>query len=387
MHTKVVARMVVLAGLMLASSPALAATAKGAPRSSADRARPRSTKHMHHRKAILGATHAPQRGHHAEPAKTPEVEASIAEPMVFRTDAPPKAHHGRQLMLRRVSTGDKPPPASKPETKPETKADTKADSKLDSKLDAPGDKHLLTRSHAAPPGASAPKSKAPCLQGVVELAHDEETERFPLTQCDGTLAPLAIEKLSVLVRPENAQRPTAPLESLAKAKGVLLSPGVRKIDGGLVTRLEELARHFGKNGTPRISVVSGYRPNSEGSYHATGQALDLRIDGVSNEALIAFCKTLTDTGCGYYPNSSFVHVDVRPPSTGHVYWIDTSGPGEPAHYVSSWPPPAEQPLKDSREASRAVVGKLDRELPPLPVDEHPAEADDVPASMDEPIKE
>jgi hypothetical protein len=59
---------------------------------------------------------------------------------------------------------------------------------------------------------------------------------------------------------------------------------------------------------------------------------------------VAFCRGLRDTGCGYYPNSSFVHFDVRPGGTGHVYWIDASGPGEAARYVSSWPPPRDEPL-------------------------------------------
>jgi hypothetical protein len=166
---------------------------------------------------------------------------------------------------------------------------------------------------------------------------------------------------------------------------------VRKIDVGLVERLQQIVDHFGKKGEPpRIAVISGYRPTSTGSYHATGQALDMRLEGVSNDALVAFCKTLPDTGCGYYPNSSFVHVDVRAPSTGHVYWIDTSGPGETPRYVASWPPPPEPPvLHDAREASAKVISKLDRELPALPVDAHPGEpGDDAPAAaMGTPIEE
>jgi hypothetical protein len=66
----------------------------------------------------------------------------------------------------------------------------------------------------------------------------------------------------------------------------------------------------------------------------------MRVAGVSNEELSAFCKTMPDTGCGYYPNSSFIHMDVRSPGTGSVSWIDASGPGEPPRYVTTWPPPA-----------------------------------------------
>jgi hypothetical protein len=72
------------------------------------------------------------------------------------------------------------------------------------------------------------------------------------------------------------------------------------------------------------------------------------VAGVSSEELVAFCKTLPDTGCGYYPNSSFVHLDVRGSGVGSVTWIDASGPGQAPHYVPTWPPPAEQ-------ADRAVL--------------------------------
>jgi hypothetical protein len=36
-------------------------------------------------------------------------------------------------------------------------------------------------------------------------------------------------------------------------------------------------------------------------------------------------EPLDDTGCGYYPNADFIHMDVRDPGTGHVAWIDASG--------------------------------------------------------------
>ena len=83
--------------------------------------------------------------------------------------------------------------------------------------------------------------------------------------------------------------------------------------------------------------MSGYRPRSSGSYHQSGRALDFRIEGVTNEALVAFCKTMPDTGCGYYPNSLFVHMDARDVGAGHVAWIDVSKPGEAPKYVSAWP--------------------------------------------------
>ena len=42
-----------------------------------------------------------------------------------------------------------------------------------------------------------------------------------------------------------------------------------------------------------------------------------------------FCRTLRNAGCGYYPNSTFVHMDVRDTK---AYWVDLSRPGEPPRY-------------------------------------------------------
>ena len=204
-----------------------------------------------------------------------------------------------------------------------------------------------------------------------------EIDTFQLTKCDGTLAPFAIEHLSILVRPGSAARPTAPLAELAKKKGAEISPGVHRIDERLALRLQALADHFAKVGTPplKLDVVSGYRPTSIGSMHATGRAIDFRLEGAKNEDVVAFCKTLTDTGCGFYPNSSFVHMDVRDSGAGHVSWIDASGPGESPRYVSTWPPQRVSSLPDKLEAASAKepIAKPDSEETSEPVDEHPAE--------------
>jgi hypothetical protein len=112
--------------------------------------------------------------------------------------------------------------------------------------------------------------------------------------------------------------------------------------------------------------------------------MDFRIEGVKNEDVVAFCKTLDDTGCGYYPNSSFVHVDVRDPGAGHVAWIDASGPGEAPRYVASWPPPADADVhkdKDARQMIEDLLATLEKELPPVQKDEHPAVISTPPASQ------
>ena len=57
--------------------------------------------------------------------------------------------------------------------------------------------------------------------------------------------------------------------------------------------------------------------------------MDFFVRGVPNEAVRDFCKTLRKAGVGYYPNSSFIHLDVRETSS---FWIDFAGPGEPPRY-------------------------------------------------------
>src|SRR5262249_40692880 len=42
-----------------------------------------------------------------------------------------------------------------------------------------------------------------------------------------------------------------------------------------------------------------------------------------------YCRSLTATGCGYYPRSTFVHVDVREP---YAQWVDWSAPGQRPRY-------------------------------------------------------
>jgi hypothetical protein len=179
-----------------------------------------------------------------------------------------------------------------------------------------------------------------------------------LTRCDGRPAPHAVEQLSVLVRPMNAPKPTLPTTPIRHgATQNEWLPGVKLVHEGLVSRLQKVIDHFQ---VKKVTVVSGYRPTSLGSFHQSARAIDFHLNGVSNEQLVAFCRTIDDTGCGYYPNSSFVHMDVRAMRTGHVYWIDASGPGEPARYVASWPP------RDNGEKQ----AEIPRPDPAAPLDEH-----------------
>ncbi len=103
------------------------------------------------------------------------------------------------------------------------------------------------------------------------------------------------------------------------------------IDARLIALLGVVSNHFGSR---KIEVVSGFRPYTPTQYtphsnHNHGKAVDFHVIGVPNEQVRDFCKTLKNTGCGYYPNSTFVHMDVRDAS---AFWIDYSKPGEPPRY-------------------------------------------------------
>jgi len=201
--------------------------------------------------------------------------------------------------------------------------------------------------------------KPPCVRDAVqfERGFGGDAQPVALTRCDGRPTSVAVEQLSILVRPMNVARPSALASRIRRASHREWLPGVKRIHEGLVTRLQKVVDRFKAR---KITLVSGYRPTSLGSFHQSARALDLHVEGVANDKLVEFCRTLPDTGCGYYPNSSFVHLDVRPAGTGHVYWIDASGPGESARYVSSWPP------KDSA----AAVNGIAPPDPAAPRDEH-----------------
>jgi uncharacterized protein YcbK (DUF882 family) len=140
--------------------------------------------------------------------------------------------------------------------------------------------------------------------------------------------------------------------------------GAHSVDPRLVALVGIVSSHFG--GKP-IEVVSGYRAYTPTQYtahsnHNLGKALDFRIRGVTNESLRDFCRTLRSAGCGYYPNSTFVHLDVR---DSKAFWTDWSHPGEPPKY--------DKPGVAADEGTSDVVD--DNPQPPGSTEPHP----DLPA--------
>lgn len=135
-----------------------------------------------------------------------------------------------------------------------------------------------------------------------------------------------------VVRVSNRRGHVAPpalksFERLMRSQGGL----VHAPDPRLVALVGQVSNHFGGR---KLEVVSGFRPYTPTQYtphsnHNIGRALDFRVVGVPNEVLRDYCKTFHNVGVGYYPNSTFVHLDVRDTS---ATWIDFSRPGEPPRY-------------------------------------------------------
>lgn len=170
--------------------------------------------------------------------------------------------------------------------------------------------------------------KRPKRPGLVQLVRGSESARIRILSTKGRLVAASLPKLSKILR----FFPTGEKTS---------------IDPRLATLLGMVSDHFGGR---TIRVVSGFRPYAPGqaterSSHNHGRAVDFAIDGVPNTVVRDFCRTFRNAGVGFYPNSSFIHLDVR---KGRAYWVDYSGPGETPQYHR--PRPAEESAPPPEEA-------------------------------------
>ena len=217
---------------------------------------------------------------------------------------------------------------------------------LDWSLDGPDDNRaegisapaLTAPSPALPAGARQVACRAArASKPVVILAGAGSWDRFVLLDCDGSVAADALDRLSVLAHAPEVPPPALPLPldpQTVSGWPWEWVPGVRLLHPRLVWLVDKIAQAF--PGHP-IRIASGYRREGPKSPHQRGRALDLSVRGVANTSLFAYCRTLRDVACGFYPNHPFVHVDIRPPNGPPVYWVDVSMPGQPSRYVDSWP--------------------------------------------------
>lgn len=132
----------------------------------------------------------------------------------------------------------------------------------------------------------------------------------------------------------------------------------------LLQRIYVVARHYkGKT----LRVFSGYRSRKvaylKTSKHTLGRAVDFAVDGVSTRALRDYLRTTftKSRGLGFYPNTPFVHFDVREKT---AFWVDYSGKGEEPRY-------AQNPYDVLRQEHLARTGKS-KPTPPAEVFGPPA---------------
>ena len=181
----------------------------------------------------------------------------------------------------------------------------------------------------ATPATYAARAKTPGVLHLKRLATAEDTT-VRVSDRRGRMPPPTLHTMEHVLRYPNG-----------------LTHGV---DPRLISLLGLVSDHFGSR---PIEVISGFRPYSPTQYtahsnHNVGNAVDFRVTGVPNEAVRDFCRTLRNTGCGYYPNSVFVHMDTRAAS---AYWVDTSRPGEAPKYAGAAPADADEGTSDVGDAS------------------------------------
>jgi uncharacterized protein YcbK (DUF882 family) len=129
------------------------------------------------------------------------------------------------------------------------------------------------------------------------------------------------------------------------------STKTKKPNQRLLGLLAQISDHFGGR---KIHVISGYRMAGGNTHHESrhvaAAAIDMRVEGVPNRVLRDYLRHFDDVGVGYYPNSTFIHFDVRPKN---AYWVDLSSPGQKSAYV----PRAEREGFDGKTTGLAELGK------------------------------
>jgi uncharacterized protein YcbK (DUF882 family) len=160
--------------------------------------------------------------------------------------------------------------------------------------------------------------------GHIRLVHGGTSWSGKVFDKKGKIAPKALDAFSRMLASSNGK--------------------THKIEPRLLALVATVSDHFGGR---TIEVVSGFRPQTPSQFtphsrHNAGAAIDMHVRGVDNEELRDFCKTFRNVGVGFYPNSSFIHLDVRTESTT---WTDFSKPGEAPRYNRA------DAAKDAEDAS------------------------------------
>jgi uncharacterized protein YcbK (DUF882 family) len=139
----------------------------------------------------------------------------------------------------------------------------------------------------------------------------------------------------------------------------------------------------------RLEVVSGYRhptvAKNPHSPHMQGLACDFRVEGVKTAELRDYLRrTFDKVGVGYYPNSSFVHLDVRKDRS--AFWIDYSGPGDRAVYSATPDEDLKNGRADSYHPTKIDSAWADDARAAVPDDGRAAAPDDGRAAAGAPVE-
>jgi uncharacterized protein YcbK (DUF882 family) len=140
---------------------------------------------------------------------------------------------------------------------------------------------------------------------ILSVNHGESVRVFPFL-ADGTLDPEVLVSVKRLLRDKHTD-------------------AEHDIHPRLIKLLYHIVDRFDAK---QINVISGFRESTDErseSKHKKGQAVDFMIPGVPLGAVAREARKLGHVGVGFYPNSGFVHLDVR--NGPSYFWIDRSGPG------------------------------------------------------------
>ncbi|MBZ5698395.1 MAG: DUF882 domain-containing protein [Acidobacteriia bacterium] len=147
-------------------------------------------------------------------------------------------------------------------------------------------------------------AEAPAREYELRLFHTHTGERIDIVYRRGDVYfPDAINRLDQFLRDSR-------------------TGDVHQFDARLFDLLHDLTASLGHAGT-EIDIICGFRtPWSNGflrrttsgvashSLHMEGEAIDIRIPGISTAELRDAALALHRGGVGFYPKSGFVHVDV-----------------------------------------------------------------------------
>lgn len=172
----------------------------------------------------------------------------------------------------------------------------------------------------APPEPAVPRDwGTPDTPGVVTIRRRDTVVTLRLLDEQRRVTREGLDGLADLMRRHEGDEPALPHPRLASL-------------------LAAVSDHFGGR---EVVLISGRRAaggyTRETSRHTSGRAIDIRVAQVPRRVLWDYCRTLGHTGCGFYPRSTFVHIDVRGRA---AQWVDWSRPGRRPHYGNlgrAWP--------------------------------------------------